>query len=39
MDQKLVQENMKEFTEKSLIDQELRQDGDVTDQNVNQSRE
>ena len=29
---------MKEFMAKSLIDQKLRQDDDVTDQNVNQSR-
>ena len=38
MGQKLVQENMKEFMAKSLIDQKLRQDDDVTDQNVSQSR-
>ena len=35
---KLVQENMKEFMAKSLIDQKLRKDDDVTDQNVSQSR-
>ena len=36
MGQKVEQENMKEFMAKSLMDQKLRQDDDVTDQNVNQ---